>query len=69
MIQPDSESEWELEQETFAAANDTELPDATRDLIKTLWEEVVTRERNLITRDNFIVSRGLWLDFVDHLPR
>ena len=43
MLTPDGESEWELEQRAFHAANDPNLSPDVRRLIQDLWREVCDR--------------------------
>lgn len=46
MIYPNSPEEIQLEQRAFDMVNNVPgLPEAAKDLIKTLWNEVVDREQ------------------------
>ena len=45
-------------------------PDYTNgELLDALCDAIERLEKNLHGRDNFIVGKGLWQEFVDSLPR
>jgi hypothetical protein len=47
----------------------TSTHEGALDAVSDLVDEIAKLQRNLASRDKFIVERGLWDDFVDQLPR
>lgn len=52
-----------------AFADRPDVPSAAAHLMKGAVETIERLHRNLNSRDDFLVGKGLWLEFVDSLPK